>query len=267
MSGGGSASLPYWECAVAGKRASAARRPRADDEDRLAALGTLAAGMSHEILNPVNTISLACQYLEALLTRQGPVVEGVVREHFRLIHLELGRIRKILDDCSKFRRVLMVRQEPLDFGAFLRRMVEAPDWASPRAGVVCSVEGLAGADGLTVALDPDSFRQAMGHLLRNAVESMPDGGTIAVSALRHGRHAHVELADGGCGIAPEQLGKVFEPYFTTKPDSVGIGLTLVRTIVRAHHGTVALRSRPGKGTTVAIRLPLVGQRPAPRVKR
>jgi signal transduction histidine kinase len=237
-------------------RGPASRRPRRSDagaDRRLAALGNLAAGMSHEILNPVNTISLACQYLEALLTRRGAIPEETVREHFRMIHLELGRIRKILDDCARFRRAPVDRVELVDLGELVRATVDAFATASP--GVSIDTTGAAPASGLRVPMDAAAMREALVHVLRNAAQSMPAGGAVRVEARPSGRFALLEVVDAGPGIPAAEKRLVFEPYYTTRPRALGIGLTLVRSIVRAHGGTVTLRSRPGKGTRVTIRLP------------
>jgi signal transduction histidine kinase len=234
------------------------RWDRADrlEEDRLAALGTLAAGMSHEILNPLNTISLACQYLEALLVRRGPPPEPVVREHFRLIYLELGRIRRILDDCTKFRKIPELSPEPIELGRFLRDTLEGFAWPAGPPQVRRDLAGLARADGVVVSVDRSSFRQAIGHVLENAVLGMPRGGTIRASASARAGLATIVVEDDGVGIPRPLLRKVFEPYFTTRPEALGIGLSLVRAIVRAHRGSITLQSRAGKGTRVAIRLPI-----------
>jgi signal transduction histidine kinase len=241
------------------------RRSSASEEDRLAALGTLAAGMSHEILNPVNTISLACQYLEALLAK-GELDEGVVREHFQLIHVELGRIRKILDDCSRFRRIPHCRPERVDLGGLLLDEIEsyrrglAADAQRPTTGQIrFDLGGIEAASGLWVAIDTTAFRQLLVHLLDNALQAMPKGGTVTLAARRARASVTLEISDEGAGIPAEVMHKVFEPYFTTRPDALGIGLTLVRAIVRAHGGSVSLRSRVGKGTRVAVRFPLPAQ--------
>ncbi|MBI1852428.1 MAG: HAMP domain-containing histidine kinase [Planctomycetes bacterium] len=220
--------------------------------------------MSHEILNPVNTISLACQYLETLLARQGTLPGETVREHLRIIHLELGRIRKVLDDCSRFRRAPVERLESVDLGAIVRVAVEAFGRSVERPDVRLDVAGVAAADGLRIDLAPAAFREALTHLMQNAQLAMPSGGTIRVEIRRVGKHVVLEVADDGVGIDANQRRVVFEPYFTTRANALGIGLTLVRAIVHAHGGNVTLRSRPGKGTRVAIRLPIGALAPAGR---
>ena len=108
----------------------------------------------------------------------------------------------------------------------------------------------------TVHIDPDRLTQCLLNLFLNAVQAMADGGTLTVACRSNGsRFVDITVSDTGTGIAKDQLGQVFDPYFTTKSDGTGLGLAIVHKIIEAHDGTVHADSSPGSGTTFTLRIP------------
>ncbi len=105
-------------------------------------------------------------------------------------------------------------------------------------------------------IDPRYVKQALLNLIKNAVAAMPGGGTLTVETVRSGDEVRVRISDTGSGIPDEIMGKIFEPYFTTKPFGTGLGLTIVFKIVKEHFGDISVDSRVGEGTTVTLALPV-----------
>jgi signal transduction histidine kinase len=108
-----------------------------------------------------------------------------------------------------------------------------------------------------VRLDVDMFKQALFNLIRNAQHAMPDGGELILTTRREGAFAVLDVVDTGCGIPVELRGRIFEPFFSTRPAGTGLGLPTVRKIVEAHGGSIGLESEIGKGSKFTIRLPAV----------
>ena len=110
---------------------------------------------------------------------------------------------------------------------------------------------------MSVRLDRDRMTQVLLNLFLNAAQAMPDGGRLMVRARMEGTELALDVADTGCGIAPERLADIFSPYFTTKASGTGLGLSIVHKIVEAHDGTIEVASTPGEGTVFKLRFPFV----------
>lgn len=220
--------------------------------EKLATAGVLAAGVAHEVNNPLASISSLVQSL------QKRAADATDRETFETILGEIARISSILRDLTDFARAPEPRRAPCN----LNRIVEtslrlaAVDRRLKRLDVVTDLE----PELPPLSLDADQIQQVVLNLLLNAGDSTPEGGRLTVRT-RHDRElAAVEatVADTGDGIPPDVLRRVFDPFFTTKPPGhgTGLGLSVCYGIVAAHGGQIDIESPPGGGTTVRIRLPV-----------
>ncbi|HEX7128042.1 MAG TPA: ATP-binding protein [Thermodesulfobacteriota bacterium] len=223
--------------------------------DRLAAVGKLAAGMAHEIRNPLASMSGSVQLLrEELVTAS--------REHRRLMDIilrETDRLNELITDFLLFARPGTPRREPVDLAAVIEETAALVGTGRERA-VELDVRL---ERPLPMVGDPRELRQVFWNLVVNAEQAMPRGGRIEVAGrLVAGGSIEVTVKDGGSGIAARDLERIFDPFFTTKPNGTGLGLAIVHRIVQSHGGTIAVASRPDAGTTFTLRLP-AAEAPAP----
>ncbi|HEX8336719.1 MAG TPA: ATP-binding protein, partial [Pyrinomonadaceae bacterium] len=221
--------------------------------EKLAAAGALAAGVAHEVNNPLASISSLIQILQSRpLT---PDREAETREMLRLISTQIERISQVLRDLLDFARQRPPARARLD----LARVVESSlrlaafDKGFKRLRVKTDFDERAPE----VSADPDQLQQVFLNLLLNARDAMPDGGDLRVSLSfdEEAREVFVEFADTGHGIPSDALPHVFDPFFTTKRAGAGLGLAVCYGIVTAHGGRVSVESGGGPGTTVRVALP------------
>jgi signal transduction histidine kinase len=225
--------------------------------ERLAAMGTMAAEVAHEVRNPLSSIVLNLDLLlneveKMAGTSQHPPDEGrlLVSE----VRLEVCRIQRVLADYLQFARKSTSQRRPVCLNKLLGQKLAFMHGEFEQAGVKLRTafdQSLA-----PVEADGEQLWQATLNLVRNSLEAMHQGGELAVSTRRDDTHAVVQVCDNGQGMASEQLRQVFTPFFTTKATGTGLGLSLVQQIAAEHGGRVECVSAPHKGSTFAILLPL-----------
>lgn len=229
-------------------------------KDRLAAVGEMAATVAHEIRNPLGGI----EGFAALLARDFDDDDP----RRRLVDKIVGGAKsldRVVTDLLEFTRPLDLRFRQCDCRAVLDNSLS---YARPQiAEHDITVERRYPDDKVCAAVDSDALGRVLLNLMLNAVHSMESGGTLSVALERKsaGRAetenrssmTRIEVADTGCGIKPETISKVFDPFFTTREKGTGLGLAIAHRIVEAHNGSISLDSEVGKGTTVRIDIPLV----------
>jgi two-component system sensor histidine kinase HydH len=233
----------------------AAARAEMVKRERLAALGELSAIVAHEVRNPLGVVFNAVASLRRLLK---PVGDAAML--LDILAEESDRLNRMVSDLLDFTRPRELILQPEDLGRLLQESLEAarahggPD-APPVTFHVEEEPGLP-----LVPMDRRLIRQALVNVIVNAIQSMPQGGKVAVRASREanpGRaRLRIDITDQGMGIPAELIHRVFEPFFTTKAQGTGLGLAVVKRILEEHGGEIAVESAPGRGTTFTIRLPL-----------
>jgi signal transduction histidine kinase len=229
--------------------------------DRLGTLGTLAAGLAHEINNPLVSIHTFLSLAQQKRSEQDPEFWG---DYHRLACQEVERIRGLVATMSRLGRgeEETVSHSPCDLGDLVREAVLLLAREARAAGVTVDVEVDPRASKVMVARD--QLHQLSLNLLLNAIQARAEGGRVLISVRPDGparrRGVCLEVVDQGCGISEEDLDRIFDPFFTTKgPDQgTGLGLMICHRIVQAHGGTIEVASRPGQGATFRVRLPLSG---------
>ncbi len=217
-------------------------------------LGKLSSGMAHEIRNPLNFIGLAVDHLGAMMEGKGAEEEAEKRQVIDRIKEEIGRLNELVTNFILYGRPPELHRAAVripELAAGVLRMAEERLRAQ---SISCRTEFI---DTREIHADPDMLRRALVNLVGNAVDAMPDGGTLSVSAgpRTDGRYS-VVVEDTGMGIPAEEREKIFEPYFTTKASGLGLGLVLTKKIVDAHKGEIFVDSTPGKGTRIEVALPV-----------
>ncbi|RPJ34372.1 MAG: PAS domain S-box protein [Verrucomicrobiaceae bacterium] len=224
------------------------------ESERLNALTLLAAGVAHEIGNPLNSLDIHLQLLGRKLRKLPPGERKPLEEHLATARGEIQRLDGILKQFLQAVRPTLPRRERQDLHALLHetlRLLE-PELEARKIQVE-----LALAESLPPAeVDGGQFQQVFYNLLRNAYQALPaTGGRIAIRSRVNDYEYVISIEDNGIGISPEHMGAIFEPYRTTKSSGSGLGLLIVRRIIREHGGEIAIESEEGQGTRVIIHLP------------
>ena len=216
-------------------------------------LGQLAAGVSHEIRNPLAAIFLQVDVLAEELTQPSPDSQAVVTEVLAEIKTHLARLEDLVQDYLSLVRVHNTQREVQDLG------VAMAAWGREFQEVVAAHGAQFQVDGAErvgpVAFHASTLRRALLNLVQNAAEAMPHGGTVTLAGHGSADQVQLQVHDMGSGMPVEQLPRIFEPLYTTKPGGTGLGLYIVQQIVEAHGGQVTVESQVGQGTTFTITLP------------
>ncbi|MGD7652390.1 MAG: sensor histidine kinase [Verrucomicrobiales bacterium] len=224
------------------------------ESERLNALTLLAAGVAHEIGNPLNSLDIHMQLLERKLRKLPPGERKPLEEHVETARAEVQRLDGILKQFLHAVRPTAPKRERVDLHGIMRdalRLLE-PELESRHVAVELDLEDRMPS----MQLDGGQFQQVFYNLIRNGYQALSGkGGRITIRTRANDYEAVVSIEDNGTGISPEHMGSMFEPYRTTKSSGTGLGLLIVRRIVREHGGEISLESEEGSGTRVVIHLP------------
>ncbi len=213
-------------------------------EERQAAVGRLAAGIAHEIRNPLTSLSGAVQLLQ-------PTSED--ERLMAIIQREVQRLNQLVTDFMEAARPRTLDPKPTDLPSLVEAVVETFGHDQRYQGLVKVAVSTQPLD--PVMVDPEQIRQVLWNLVLNAAQAMPGGGTIKVTLSRIGDRVRLMVTDEGSGIPAADLEKVFDPFYSRKTGGTGLGLATVDRVARDHGGEVWVRSEEGVGTTFAIWLP------------
>jgi PAS domain S-box-containing protein len=251
------AALEALQREAAEREQTEAERRRLEEEARraehFALLGRLAAGVSHEIRNPLGIIYLHADILEEELQRLALADEPQLLPALSEIKTNLARLDDLVQDYLSLVRVATIQREAADVGAVVKDFAQELEADLTARGITLKLDGL-GQLG-QVALHNNTFRRALLNLVHNAMDAMPQGGSLILRGQQTAAQVRLEVSDTGVGIPAERLRQIFAPLYTTKPGGTGLGLYLVREIVSAHGGEITVQSRVGHGTTFRITLP------------
>jgi two-component system sensor histidine kinase HydH len=218
--------------------------------ERLAALGQLSAGLAHELRNPLGTIKASAEMLTRSLTPENEVA----REVAGFISCEVDRTNLLVTRFLEFARPLKLQLAPVELTHALDSAVANLERSSPRYDVAV-YKNYAPEIG-PLSLDADLMERVFYNLLLNAAQATPAGGAITVKTRLAGDTAEISVIDRGHGIEPKDRESIFNPFFTTKPEGVGLGLAIVSKIVDEHGGKITVESEPGKGSVFRVYLPI-----------
>ncbi|MDR2377096.1 MAG: PAS domain-containing sensor histidine kinase [Treponema sp.] len=260
-------SLIYIED-ITEKRGREARLRRAEN---LASLTTLAAGVAHEIKNPLGSISIHIQLMQKALQANRKLVEQTLPhdtahppeknsyldqldKYIAVVNEEIDRLNHIVVDFLFAVRPMDLDLREGDLNALIGELVDFMSFELSDARITCDLELEDHLPLLT--FDERYMKQVLLNLVKNATAAMPAGGKLTIKTERRDNEVDISVRDTGLGIPEENLSKIFEPYFTTKATGSGLGLTLVFKIIREHRGEISVKSREGEGSCFTISLPV-----------
>ena len=228
-------------------------RSEVERSRRLAAVGSLAAGVAHEIRNPLSSLKGFATYFRQ---RYGGVPDDVKIADIMI--QEVDRLNRVISELLEFSRPMELKRTKADLAGLVRHTLGTIEGQLRDKGITVKEDMSPGLP--EAAVDPDRMTQVFLNLFLNAMAAMDREGILSVGVARQdGRTLRVSVSDTGTGIRKEDLGRVFDPYFTTKSSGTGLGLAIVHRIVEAHGGEIRLESEPGKGTTFTILFPIDGK--------
>jgi signal transduction histidine kinase len=216
-------------------------------QEKMAALGQMAAGIAHEVGNPLASISAVLQ----ALVRKNPPYRGDLQE----LRDHVDRIGRIVASVSSFSRKAAEKRESIVLQGVVEQAIQIAQLDRRWKGV--RLHGDFGED-LPIPANRDQLLQVFLNILLNALDAMPKGGELRVHVQRQGARAEVSFSDSGVGMTPQVRARLFEPFFTTKPPGMGtgLGLTVSRRIMEDHGGEIRVGGQAGPGSTFTVSLPL-----------
>lgn len=223
------------------------------ESERFTALTQLAAGVAHEIGNPLNSLTIHLQLLARRAAKLPVKVRHAFEESLRVTREEVARLDHIISQFLRAIRPQPIETRPADLNALVRESLVflAPELENRHILVELALD-----ESLPpIEIDHDQIKQAFYNVIRNSFQAMKTGGVLRVSTRLDETHYTIIFADTGGGISTDDMGRIFQPYYTTKENGTGLGLLIVRRIVRAHGGEIGIESTAGQGLNFVIRLP------------
>ncbi len=225
---------------------------RAQMAEKLAAIGTLTAGLSHEIKNPLNAAGLQLAVLERRLRKLPPEAQASLQEPLRLVQNEIVRLNRVLEEFLQFARPREITTTRVSLADMLQHV---SDLLAPQAAAVEIALERRWPQSAWVMGDEVLLQQAVMNLALNAIQASPPGGVVTLSAAVARDDIQLTIDDSGPGIPEGLRPRIFEPFFTTKPAGSGLGLPLVHSIVEQHGGSISVERSPQGGARFVLRLP------------
>jgi len=220
--------------------------------EKLAAVGTLASGVSHELRNPLSAIKNAVFLLKRKLSKKAmPDIDEKIIKFLDIMDKEIDRCSKIINDLLGFTRVTKPTRFSADINAVVNEALSRVD-ISKNIKLSKSLQ----PDLPMIMIDANQIGQVLINLVENACQAMMNEGELKICSRVSDSFMEVEVGDSGCGIPKKEVKKIFDPLFTTKPRGTGIGLAVCYGIIQKHNGVIYVKSQEGIGTTMFIKLPL-----------
>lgn len=224
--------------------------------ERVAAWRELARRLAHELKNPLFPLQLTVENLVRARQQNPEEFDEVFRESSSTLLAEIANLKTIISRFSEFSRMPQPQYQRVEINEIVRnvaRLLQAQLQSPERAPMECRLELAEALE--PVAVDPELLHRAFSNLALNAMDAMPEGGTLTLRTRQAGERVVMEVADTGTGLTAEECERLFTPYYTSKAHGTGLGLAIVQSIISDHGGRIAVRSEPGRGTTFTIELP------------
>ncbi|HET7440480.1 MAG TPA: ATP-binding protein [Terriglobales bacterium] len=232
------------------------QKERLVQTERVAAWRELARRLAHELKNPLFPLQLTVENLIRAHRQSPEQFDDVLQESSSTLLAEIANLKKIISRFSEFSAMPQPHFQRVQINevvAGTERLFQAQLRSSEKTNITCQLDLDPRAD--FMAADPELLHRAITNLVLNAIDAMPQGGTLTIRTREEKNRVHVEISDTGTGLQPEECERLFTPYYTNKQQGTGLGLAIVQSIVTDHGGSINVRSAPGRGTTFHIELP------------
>ena len=232
----------------------AEQRERLVQSERVAAWRELARRLAHELKNPLFPLQITVENMVRAQELPREEFDEVFNESTTTLRAEIENLKVIIGRFSDFSKMPKPQTEPMDARDAVRRVASLYEPAL--AGKHIKLRARLASEPLPISADAELLHRALSNLVLNAMDAMPDGGTLAIAAERGGDTARLSVSDSGAGLTPEECSRLFTPYYTTKQHGTGLGLAIVQSVVADHHGTIAAERGENGGARFVIELPL-----------
>jgi nitrogen fixation/metabolism regulation signal transduction histidine kinase len=235
------------------------QRERLLQTERVAAWRELARRLAHELKNPLFPLQITVENLLRARERTPAEFDDVFRESAETLLAEIGNLKTIVARFSDFSKMPTPELQPVNINEVVRRAVKfyEPQFnANGRPAIAKEFRLDSSLEGVAISADPELLHRAISNLLLNALDAMPNGGTLAVRTLRINGSVRIEVIDNGVGMTAEEKRQLFTPYYTSKQFGTGLGLAIVQSVVSDHKGRIWVESVKGRGTTFIVELPM-----------
>ena len=232
------------------------QKQRLVQSERVAAWRELARRLAHELKNPLFPLQLTVENLVRARQQNPEQFEETFRESSSTLLAEITNLKNIISRFSEFARMPQPHFQRVQANEIVHnvaRLFQAQLRGAGRPAIECKLELAKTIP--PIAADPELLHRALSNLILNAMDAMPNGGTLTLRTRPDGERACIEVSDTGTGLTPEECERVFTPYYTNKAHGTGLGLAIVQSVVSDHGGRISVRSEPGRGTTFVIELP------------
>lgn len=228
-------------------------RERLVQAERVAAWRELARRLAHELKNPLFPLQLTVENLLRSRKQSPQEFEETFRESASTLLAEIANLKSIIHRFSEFSRMPQPQLAEVSLGELISGVVRVHEAQLQKMNIICHQEL---SQTGPVSADPELLHRAVSNLVLNAIDAMPDGGTLTLRTSATNTSDLIEVLDTGTGLTPEECARLFTPYYTSKPHGTGLGLAIAQSIVSDHGGRISVKSQPGKGTTFMIELPV-----------
>jgi two-component system, NtrC family, nitrogen regulation sensor histidine kinase NtrY len=233
-----------------------AQKERLVQTERVAAWRELARRLAHELKNPLFPLQLTVENLIRARENSPEMFEEIFRESSQTLLAEISNLKGIIGRFSEFSRMPQPQLQRVQVNEVVEavaRLFQAQFQAQGRQAIHCQIQLDRRLD--PIAADPELLHRALSNLVLNAMDAMPNGGTLSLRTRREDGKIAIEVCDTGSGLTREECDRIFTPYYTSKQHGTGLGLAIVQSVVSDHGGRITVQSEPGKGTTFVIELP------------
>ncbi|MGA7886366.1 MAG: ATP-binding protein [Acidobacteriaceae bacterium] len=232
----------------------AEQRDRLVQSERVAAWRELARRLAHELKNPLFPLQITVENMVRARALPREEFDEVFAESAATLTAEIGNLKAIIGRFSDFSKMPKPQMEAMDARDAVRRVTALYEPALKEKHIELRVR--MDADALPIQADSELLHRALSNLVLNAMDAMPEGGTLTIAAARQSDAARISVADSGAGLTAEECERLFTPYYTTKLHGTGLGLAIVQSVVADHHGTIAVERGDTGGARFVIDLPL-----------
>jgi signal transduction histidine kinase len=233
----------------------AGQREKLIQSERVAAWRELARRLAHELKNPLFPLQLTVENLVRARSLPAPEFEEVFNESTQTLGMEIANLKTIIGRFSDFSKMPKPELERIDAKDIVARVRSLYFPAGSRNETNISFDAKVAEEAMPMMVDPELLHRALSNLVLNAMDAMPEGGTLTIAARPCKSNVEIRVADTGRGLTPEECERLFTPYYTTKQHGTGLGLAIVQSVVADHAGTISVESGVGGGTTFIITLP------------